>query len=141
MTTNPLAYWKDKKRPDHAIRHRKWMLENNPFRGKKHSKETKEKMRKAKLGKRGNETNRWIGGFYYVNHKRGAREYFNWVKEILEIDNYTCQRCNRENIILHTHHILPVDKFPSLVLEKENGITLCGSCHSKLHWRNRRNAL
>lgn len=35
---------------------------NNPFYGKKHSKEAIEKMRLAKLGKRGKDTNRWDGG-------------------------------------------------------------------------------
>lgn len=35
----------------HKDRIKKRMLENNPFKGKKHTKESKEKMRNAKLGK------------------------------------------------------------------------------------------
>ena len=35
----------------HKDKVRKRMLENNPFKGKKHTKESKEKMRSAKLGK------------------------------------------------------------------------------------------
>jgi len=58
-------------------------------------------------------------------------ELRNWTKEVLERDNYICQKCGQrfEKIFLHTHHIKPISKYPSLILDVSNGITLCKNCH------------
>ena len=58
----------------------------------------------------------------------------NWAKEILERDNHTCQKCglrSEEKGIMEAHHIKPISKYPSLVLDISNGITLCYTCHRK----------
>ena len=58
-------------------------------------------------------------------------ELRNWAKEVLERDNYTCQECGKkfDKKFLHTHHIKPISKNPSLALDVSNGITLCKNCH------------
>jgi len=62
-------------------------------------------------------------------------------KQVLERDRYSCQSCgyNPNSIVigkkmkLHIHHIDKNRKNNVL----SNLITLCASCHSKLHYRAR----
>ena len=56
-----------------------------------------------------------------------------WAKAVLERDNYICQECGQrfEKVFLHAHHIKSISKYPSLVLDISNGITLCKKCHSE----------
>lgn len=59
-------------------------------------------------------------------------ELRNWAKQVLERDNYTCQKCGlraKERRIMHVHHIKSVSEYPSLVLDVSNGTTLCKNCH------------
>lgn len=61
-------------------------------------------------------------------------ELKNWAKQVLERDNYICQKCGigfKEKGIMQVHHIKSVSKYPSLVLDIANGITLCKNCHRK----------
>ena len=37
--------------------------------------------------------------------------------------------------ILEAHHIIPKGKYPEFELELENGVTLCGNCHTLLKGR------
>lgn len=79
----------------------------------------------------------WKGGLTKREETLAHRlrvELKNWAKKILERDNYTCQKCGvrlREKEVMEVHHIKPVSKYPSLVLDIENGITLCKNCHYK----------
>ena len=79
----------------------------------------------------------WKGGLTKREETLAHRlrvELKNWAKEILERDNYTCQKCGmrfREKGIMEVHHVKPVSKYPSLALDIENGITLCKNCHCK----------
>jgi len=79
----------------------------------------------------------WKGGLTKREETLAHRlrvELKNWAKKILERDNYTCQKCGvrfREKEAMEVHHIKPVSKHPSLVLDIENGITLCKNCHYK----------
>jgi len=55
-----------------------------------------------------------------------------WIKSILKRDNYMCTECSSfENLV--AHHIKSWNKFSMLRFDFNNGITLCHSCHSKLH--------
>lgn len=70
-----------------------------------------------------------------------------WRKSVFERDNYTCQVCNKTNIYLEVHHKLPIlyifELFDinntkealkcKLLWDINNGITLCKSCHNKVH--------
>lgn len=67
--------------------------------------------------------------------KRGA-DFERLKPEVLERDNYTCQRCFCQNhpdrpttTILTVHHIIPVARGGQNI--KSNLITLCNICHSK----------
>lgn len=68
----------------------------------------------------------------------GRKEKLNeWIKEVKERDNYTCQRCRKVkrkgNRNLHAHHIKPRDEYPELIYDVDNGKTLCRSCHKTIH--------
>jgi 5-methylcytosine-specific restriction endonuclease McrA len=53
-------------------------------------------------------------------------------KIVLERDNFECQRCNsRED--LHCHHITGVEINPVESADIDNCITLCYTCHGKVH--------
>jgi len=60
--------------------------------------------------------------------------YIKWRKTILERDNNKCQICGiSANII---HHIKDRKNYPELLMANDNVITLCRSCHIKIHKNN-----
>lgn len=54
-------------------------------------------------------------------------------KLILTRDNFTCKLCNTAGGMLNAHHIIPSSKNNNLLLEQNNLITLCRSCHYLAH--------
>jgi len=106
-----------------------WHGKNNPnyggaiTRGKKHSFKARLKI---SLARRGNKNWRWQGG---AQRYRG--EDWNFArKQALERDNYKCCECgSKQNLIVH--HIVPYH------ISHDNGldnlITLCRTCHIKVH--------
>jgi len=85
----------------------------------------------------GSKNPNWKGGLIKreetLAHKLRA-ELRTWANKILERDNYTCQRCGlrtKEKGIMEIHHIEPISRYPSLVLDVTNGITFCKYCHRK----------
>lgn len=104
--------------------------------GKKHivSKETCEKRRLANLGEK---SHFWKGGLTDKNRlERNCAKTKQWVKDIFERDNWTCQECgsrngNGKNIYLSAHHIKSWAKYPKLRYSLKNGVTLCINCHKK----------
>lgn len=126
-----------------------------PVRGIKeaYSKETRQKVSKARRGK--NNPN-WKGGassFYSLIYN--ISEAVTWRRKIFERDKYTCQKCNIKGGKLEAHHIkkfvliireflapysyfnIEVDREKLLELAKNyipfwdlnNGRTLCYDCH------------
>lgn len=71
---------------------------------------------------------------YKDGHKQKSKE---WREEVLERDNYQCQRCwkvkRKGSVHLIAHHIKPKEDFPELRFILNNGQTLCHSCHSTIH--------
>ncbi len=72
----------------------------------------------------------------YIDGKSALRIYLidEWkiiAKECYKRDNYTCQDCGKRGGLIHAHHINPyaISKNNDL----DNLITLCGSCHARLH--------
>ena len=108
--------------------------EGSPTYGKKHSKETIQKIKEALVGllKREKHPN-WQNGKSFEPY---SPEFNKELKQIiLEHDNYTCQNPDCEHLydILHIHHI----DYNKKNNNPNNLITLCNSCHGKTNGKNR----
>lgn len=60
-------------------------------------------------------------------------------EQIFRRDGYVCRECARYGKTTEAqtvHHIYPLDRYPKLALVSENLISLCYSCHDKMHDRN-----
>jgi len=78
--------------------------------------------------------NYWKGGITTENEKfRKSPEYKQWRKDVLKRDKYICQECGQVGGKLQAHHIKSFSKYPEFRLVIDNGITLCISCHKKIH--------
>ena len=66
-------------------------------------------------------------------------DYKIWREAVLKRDNYVCQHCGKKT--KNVHHIIPISKDKNLMHNINNGITLCQSCHVKVHkfWLYRKN--
>ena len=80
----------------------------------------------------------WKGGITSEHDKIRHSEIYNqWRLSIYERDLYKCQKCgSKKNII--AHHIKYFSRYPELRFDKNNGITLCRSCHFELHLGEKR---
>ena len=131
------------------------------WKGKKHTEETKEKMRQARLKnqpmhnpgvaakrsktliERGTfakeNSNNWKGGITSEQIlARNSSEYQEWRQAVFDRDCFTCQHCgdicgNGKNVYLHAHHIKSFAHHSDLRFDASNGITLCKDCHRKEH--------
>lgn len=120
----------------------------SPMKGKKCSKETKEKLKKSHKGKHynrlksyffkeGSDNISWRGGINRINRQERDIEmqrakYIKWREEIFKRNNWICQKCgSKEN--LEAHHIKEWSEYPELRYNKDNGLTLCKDCHIKIH--------
>lgn len=56
-------------------------------------------------------------------------EYNIWRHKIYKRDNHICQICGDINCMVHAHHIKKQSLYPELVLNINNGITMCPRCH------------
>ena len=77
----------------------------------------------------------WKGGISSEDKKvRQTLEYEIWRQEVYKKDNWTCRLCGKKckkDII--AHHLKLFSVFPELRFSVDNGITLCRSCHKKIH--------
>ena len=102
--------------------------------GKKHSIETRIKMRDKKIGV---SNPGWKGGITEESIKiRMSSEYKLWRESVFTRDNYTCIFCgaksgNGKEVKLNADHIKPFSLFPELRFAIDNGRTLCLECHQK----------
>lgn len=108
---------------------------NNPMFGKKHSEETKTKIRLKRI--------KPYTRLY--NQIRNSQKTKEWSKNVLKRDNYICQICNKRGGNLEADHIisfrylfikLKIKTFDEamqskMLWELENGRTLCKNCHRK----------
>jgi endogenous inhibitor of DNA gyrase (YacG/DUF329 family) len=104
----------------------KFKGENNPFYGKRHTSETKEKLSRTHQG---SNTWNWKGG---VSFRYWMGRDSKWKKlrlKILKRDNFTCQACGSKNN-LDVHHKIPFRI--SHDNSESNLITLCHNCHIKI---------
>ena len=130
----------------------------NGMYGKKHTLTSKQKMSSSRKGKYGYKATAWKGGkCSLVRRIKGFQHReCKWYFRVLQRDNFTCAHC-QSKCHLDVHHIVPIyklvkiltygkqfstadDKFKWLIshlliidLNLENGMTLCRSCHNKIH--------
>ena len=62
-----------------------------------------------------------------------TKRYVAWRNKVFRRDRYTCQMCGQVGGSMQAHHIAPKYKYPAKIFELANGITLCYSCHQKVH--------
>jgi len=61
-------------------------------------------------------------------------EYYEWLKDVYERDDYTCQCCgDNKGGNLNAHHLEAYANNPELRVTIENGVTLCDECHVDFH--------
>lgn len=65
-----------------------------------------------------------------IEERQIEKKYKQFRQEILKRDNFTCQECGSK-YRLQVHHIKSRKDYPELIMDKDNCITLCISCHSK----------
>lgn len=95
--------------------------------GKKHSKESKEKMKMARTGKIKENASNWQGGKSFEPYSVDWTETLRI--SIRERDKYTCKICGKKqgDRAFSVHHI----DYNKLNCSPENLITLCLKCHLK----------
>lgn len=82
----------------------------------------------------GNKNPAWKGGVTPEHQRiRNSREHSDWSKNVIRRDNFTCSMCNIRGGSLIAHHIKSFSDYPDLRFIMDNGVTLCKSCHRKLH--------
>ena len=118
---------------------------------------------KANLSKNHHLRGKLISG-PIIDYLRSCSYYQTWVGKVLKRDNYTCQRCGKQNCRLDAHHYLKSFSqilyefychYPQYNPKKDNsilisltqsyfpfwdvsnGLTLCVSCHKKEHKHRR----
>ncbi len=117
----------------------------SPKKGKRLSQESKEKIRRSKLGKKLTKAHKKaisLGNIKRfdrvgrVKHKRYWRnqdkKLIEWRKKVFERDGYTCQRHGEKGGNLEAHHIKSWVKFPKLRYVVSNGITVCYEGHKEI---------
>jgi hypothetical protein len=131
------------------------IMDGSPFRGKKHKKETRDKLREMAIkdgrlpwgkgnpppwkGRTGKDHPSWKGGatperqaFYATDEWREA------VKAVWQRDNAICQRCgkshngSRSEGAFHIHHIVSF-QVEELRTDPDNLVLLCKDCHRFVH--------
>jgi len=83
----------------------------------------------------GGKSPNWKGGITKHNKAiMNTRKYKDWRKIVLNRDIYMCKICTNNGTNknpLDIHHIYPKYKYPKMVFDVNNGITLCHDCHVK----------
>jgi len=76
----------------------------------------------------------WKGGITEETRLlRGTEEYKLWRSKVYARDNWTCKMCNKKLKNLVAHHVKTFKEHPMLRHKVSNGLTLCRSCHKKVH--------
>lgn len=123
----------------------------SPFKGKKHTEETKQKISKTKKGSipwnkfglgyekmkermSGANNPAWIEDRNALAKKqiRNDYSYIDWRRNVWLRDNFKCRIANQNcNGRIEAHHILGWTLYPELRYEINNGITLCHAHHPR----------
>lgn len=77
---------------------------------------------------------RWKGGVTEESQReRSSARSVEWRRAVFARDDYTCQECGQRGYKLNAHHIKGWADYPNLRFELSNGVTLCKSCHERIH--------
>lgn len=116
-----------------AVRKGKRTGKDNPFYGKTHTPEVRERIAKAASAFHSGEGHwNWQGGITpEKNSIRRSVKYKTWRLAIFERDDYTCRGCGARGVHLEAHHIKSFSEHPDLRFVVDNGITYCQKCHAK----------
>lgn len=91
---------------------------------------------RRKKGCKGELHPNWKGGITPRNQReRHSAAYANWRKTVFSRDAFTCQMCGQHGGELNAHHIKPWAVYTENRFDVSNGVTLCKTCHKKLHRR------
>ena len=112
--------------------------DKNPFYGKKHKKESLEKMRAKAKERTGKRNPNYKDGSYQRRPRDFKQAEFTRLRNfVFNRDEYTCAYCKSFSGHLHAHHKLPYWVEPKAFLDPNNLITVCTSCHfDKAHKGN-----
>lgn len=81
---------------------------------------------------KGESSHFWNGGKTKESKlKKASAEYGQWRTAVFERDGYTCQQCGKRTRDLEAHHIKEQSRYPELIFDVDNGVTLCHECHSQ----------
>jgi len=121
---------------------------DNPFYGKKHTKESRKKIKVAGTGRKqsiqtiikriiktsGVNHWNWKGGINPINDTiRKSWNYKIWRRACFQRDNFTCQKYGISGGRIVAHHINNFADFPELRFALDNGITLSEKAHREFH--------
>ena len=62
---------------------------------------------------------------------RERPEYREWRESVFSIFGRVCIRCGYDGNI-HAHHVRPVHLYPELAFDPQNGVPVCGNCHTAI---------
>ena len=127
------------KRPRYALHKKIFAGENNPFYGKRHSKETRYKISNVMIIKgtsSGKSNGRYIDGRSFLPYPIEFNQHLK--DSIRKRDNYTCQSCSmveEEHLILfgtnlHIHHI----NYDKQNCKEDNLVSTCLNCNMRANF-------
>lgn len=102
------------------------------FKGKKHTKESKEKIGLKSKERTGIRNPNYKDG-KYVRRPRDFKihEFAPVRNRAFHRDDFTCFYCKKKGGHIHAHHILPYWVKPEAFLDIDNLTTVCSKCHFK----------
>ena len=136
-TKEILKNFKVLKKAGHSLKRDK-SGELNPFYGKTHTEEVKEKLSEHAKKRTEKRNPNYKDGKYL----RRPRDYKISVmtklrKAVFVRDSYTCKYCNKKGGHLHAHHMIPYWVKPEAFEDMDNLVTVCTGCHfEKAHVGN-----
>ena len=100
---------------------------------KHQTKENNKTIKKISEMRKGKGNPAWKNGITSELGKlRSSSNHRQWAKLVKTRDNHTCQKCGSKEKLV-AHHIKSFINNPKLRADIDNGITLCHSCHWKIH--------
>ena len=83
----------------------------------------------------GEKSHRWNPNITDEERELGRNypEYVDFIKRVMDRDNYTCQCCGQKHGDIEVHHMDGYDWCIEKRTDDTNGITLCHNCHGNFH--------